>query len=334
MNLIIMPKTHQDWLALPAHFKLPPILAMGGEERAFVDEAVSEIKRRVLSSGLMEFNFDYVSAKSNSLESIVSLAKVLPVMAENRLVLVTESEAIKAENLEPFESYLKSPNPQTVLVFVFDQIDIRLKFQKLLDAQAVFYKFDHPKEREMLALIKSRAQLRGLKIDDEAVLSLFLEIGTNLLMLDRAFEKLELCLDEPVVTAKQISEQVAQTAFQDAFVLARAVVSKDRAQVARSLCELKQAQEVPLRLLGVLAWQFRVVLKARLLLDAQRSVSEIGSKLNLFGDRLDFVLKSARLLDTASQIERLKALLNLDRTLKSSRVPAWLSFDQAILTIS
>ena len=108
---------------------------------------------------------------------------------------------------------------------------------------------------------------------------------------------------------------------------------KDRVQVAKSLCELKKAQEIPLRLLGVLAWQFRIILKARLLLDEKRGGSEIGSKLNLFGDRLDFVLRAARLVNSTVQIERLKSLLDLDRTLKSSRVPAWLSFDRAVLAL-
>src|SRR3989338_71822 len=281
-----MPKTHPEWQAQLAHPILPDVLAMGGEERAFVDEAVAEIKKRVLNSGLVEFNLDIISAKSHSLESILSLARVLPVMAPARLVLVTESESIKNDDLELFEVYLKSPNPNTVLLFLFDPVDMRLKFQKLLDTQAVFYKFDHPKEREMLALIKSRAKLRGLSIDDEAVLSLFLEIGNHLLMLDRALEKLELSCEDKQVTLAQISDQIAQTALEDAFLLARSVVLRDRVQVAKSLCKLKKAQEIPLRLLGVLAWQLRVVLKVRLLLDEKRTVSEIGSKLNLFGDRL------------------------------------------------
>lgn len=328
-----MPKTYQDWVAHAAGLRPPPVLALGGEERAFMDEALAEIKKSVLSSGLTDFNLDIVSAKSVSLESIISAAKVLPVMASYRLVLITESEALKSDDLSVFESYLKAPNPTTVLVFIFDQVDIRLKFQKLLDSQAVFYKFDHPKEREMLALIKSRGRLRGLKIDDEAALSLFLEIGNSLLMLERAFEKLELSSDGQPITTQKISEQIAQTAYQDGFVFARAVVMKDRVQVAKSLCELKKAQEVPLRLLGLLAWQFRVVLKARLLLDEKRSGSEIGSKLNLFGDRLDFVMRAARLVDTPTQISRLKALLALDRSLKSSRVPAWLNFDNAVLEL-
>lgn len=328
-----MPKMVQDWLKQATNPNLPPVIAMGGEERAFVDEALAEIKKRVLSSGLADFNFDALSGKSNSLEAILSAAKALPMMASHRLVLVTESEAIKSDDLTAFEAYLKALNPTTVLVFVFDTVDTRLKFQKLLDSQAVFYKFDHPKEREMLGLIKSRGKLHGLQINDEAALSLFLEIGNSLLMLDRALEKLELSSDGRAVTTQQISEQVAQTAYRDAFVLARAVVLKDRVQVAKSLCELKKAQEVPLKLLGLLAWQFRVVLKARLLLDDKRLASEIGSKLNLFGDRLDFVLRAARLLDTPAQVSRLQALLELDRSLKSSRVPAWLNFDRAILQL-
>lgn len=329
-----MPKNYPDWLRQATNPSLPVVIAIGGEERAFVDEALSEIKNRFLGSALAEFNCDFLSAKSASLDAILMAAKNLPVMSAQRLVFVKDAEAIKSDDLSKFESYLSSPNQSTVLVFVFDWVDIRLKFQKLLDSKAAFFKFDHPKEREMLGLIKARAKARGLQIDDDCSLSLYLELGNSLLMLDRAFEKLELSCVDKRVTQQHIADQVAQTAFEDAFVLARAVAMKDRTQVAKSLCALKKAQEIPLRLLGLIAWQFRVILKARLMLDDKRSASEIGSKLNLFGDRVEFVIRAARLLNRDAQIKRLASLLDLDRALKSSRAPAWLNFDRSVLELT
>ena len=42
-----MPKPHLDWQAQLTNPKLPNILALGGEERAFVDEAVAEINGQI-----------------------------------------------------------------------------------------------------------------------------------------------------------------------------------------------------------------------------------------------------------------------------------------------
>ncbi len=317
-----MPKTYQDWQTQATNPKLPNVIGLGGDERIFVEEALEHIKSRCLSGGLVDFNFEQLSAKSVTPEQIWASASMLPVMADCRLVIVTEADAIKEEIPEKL-------NPSTVLLFIFDQLDARSKFQKSIDK--TLFKFDFPKERELPGIIRTRAKKHGLKLSDDAVNLLVMETGSSLMMLERAFEKLALIANDQIITPQIIEEQVAQTAFRDAFALSRAVILKDRAGAAKALAELKAAQEVPLRLLGVLAWQFRVVLKARLFLDEKRSASEIGSKLSLFGDRLDTVMKAARLLDTASQVKRLTSLAELDRTLKSSRAPAWLIFDEAVL---
>ena len=317
-----MPKTYQDWQAQTTNPKLPNIIGLGGDERVFVEEALDHIKSRCLSGSLVDFNFEQLSAKSITPERIWASASMLPVMAECRLVIVTEADALKEELPEKL-------NPCTVLVFVFDQLDARSKFQKSIDK--TLFKFDFPKERELPNIIRTRAKKHSLRLSDDAVNLLAMETGSSLMMLERAFEKLALISKGELISSEIIEEQVAQTAFRDAFALARAVILKDRAGTAKALSELKAAGEAPLRLLGVLAWQFRVVLKARLYLDDKRSASEIGSKLSLFGDRLDIVMKAARLLDTVSQVKRLTSLAELDRVLKSSRAPAWLIFDEAIL---
>ncbi|MES2503489.1 MAG: DNA polymerase III subunit delta [Myxococcota bacterium] len=327
-----MPKSYADWIKHLSEPSLPAILGIGGEERAFVDEALIEIKNRVLAGGMPEFNFDTVSAKSNPMTALLATAKALPIMSPLRLVIVTEADTIKADDFEIFDAYAKNPNPTTVLVFVFEQLDTRVKFQKSLDGAGRLYKFDHPRDREMLGLIKSRGLNHGLRIGDDAASLLLMEIGSNLLMLERALEKLALaCEPGAVVGAALVEAQIAQTAFRDAFTLARAVVLRDKALAAKMLAELKSAQEVPLRLVGVLAWQCRVVLKTRLYLDEKVRPADIASRLSLFGDRLEMVMKAARAMDTKAQVARLVTLSELDRALKSSRVPAWLIFDRAVL---
>ncbi|MBH1989204.1 MAG: DNA polymerase III subunit delta [Myxococcaceae bacterium] len=327
-----MPKTYADWLKQLTKPDLPRVLAFGGEERAFVDEAIEEIKSR-FQGPFDEFNREILSLRRASCEQALLAARQHPFMAKERLLLLKDAETLKEEHLPALQQYLLEKNPTTVLVLIFEQIDFRQKIPKLLDASCDLYRFDHPKDREMASIIRMRAQTRGLRLNPDAVQQLQLELGPNLLLLDRALEKLELAYQDHVVTAEQVFEQVAQISYEDAFVLARAILMGNRSQVAKSLAHLKAAQEVPLRLLGVLAWQFRVVLRARLMLDEGETAQEVGSKLHLFGDRLDFALRMAKQLDADRQIERLTSLLKLDKSLKSSRANPWLLFDQFALEL-
>jgi DNA polymerase-3 subunit delta len=328
-----MPKSYSDWQSVLQKGNLPPLMGFGGDERAFVDEALSEIRKRVLVSGLADFNHDVLSAKSVSADAIVGSANTLPVMAPLRLVEVRDADAIKGDAMGGLEAYLKSPSPTTVLVFIFDGIDVRQKFPKALDAAASVFKFEHPKEDQMLPLLKKRAQVHKLAFDAESASMLIMEVGTDLLMLERALEKLALGCEAGQVSVHDVMEQVAETRLVDAFALGRAVSMGDRKEAAICLAKLKMAQEVPLRLVGMLAWQLRQVLKARLLLDEGLGEQEIGRSLNAYGDRLRPLLSAARKWRTEVHATRLTRLTGLDRELKSSRAPAWLWLERVVFQL-
>lgn len=328
-----MPKNYSDWLSLLQKPNLPPVVAVGGEERAFVDEALAEVRKRALAGGPADFNHDVLSAKSTSLDTIVASANALPMMAPLRLIEVRDAESLRADDFDRFEAYLKSPSLSSVLLFVFDGIDVRQKFPKLLDGAGALFKFEHPREDQMLALVQKRAQKHQLHIGQEAAELLVMEVGADLLMLERALEKLALGCDLGQVTPQDVVEQVAQTRLLDAFALGRAVAMGDRKEAAIYLSKLKLAQEVPLRLVGMLAWQLRQVLKARLLLDEGMNEQEIGRSLNAYGDRLRPLLSAARKWRGEVHINRLTRLLDLDRELKSSRAPAWLWLERVVFQL-
>ncbi len=325
-------KTYLDWQKRTNTF--PPVLAVGGAERAFVDEAVEAVRKQVLSSGLADFNHDRLSARSTNLDKILAQANTLPVMASMRLVELHEAEAISADDLVALESYLKSPTKTTVLLFVFDQLDARQKMPKLLDQFAIVYKFDHPKDDQMHGLIRHRAQRFGLHIDDDAAALLTMTVGADVSMLERALEKLAIAVDGGRVSAREIGLHVTSTRVEDAFLLGRAVVLGDLKQASISLAKLKAAREVPLKLVGMLAWQLRQVLRARVMLDDRKSEQEISKTLVLYGDRLKPVMAAAKKNSTKMFASKLAALCELDLKLKSSRVPGWLWLERVVLQIS
>jgi len=325
-------KNYNDWIQIQKA-ALPPVLALGGEEKAFVEEALLKIKEKILSEGLEDFNNEVLSGKSTSLDVVVSSANTLPMMASHRLVVVKDAESLAASELNALEIYLQSPCLTTLLVFIFDSIDARQKIIKLFEKANVCFKFDHPKEDEMLSLIRKRAKHYSLHCDDESALFLLMEVGTDLLMLDRAFEKLALACQDKNITVTDVVEQVSETRSIDAFILARAVAVGDRKKAVECMAKLNMAKEVPLRLLGMLAWQLRQVIKTRLLLDKGLSEQEISRHVSIFGDRLKPVLIAARKRNLATHISRLSRLYELDKELKSSRAPSWLWLERVVLQL-
>jgi DNA polymerase-3 subunit delta len=328
-----MPKAYSDWTALCKKGIFPSVIALCGDERALIEEAIATVRKQVLSQGLADFNHDRISAKSVSISRIIDAANALPVMADKRLVEVFDVEAISAEDVELMSAYVLSPNPSSVLLFHLQGIDSRQKLVKMLDEKGFSYKFEHPSLDQMPVIAINRARAHSLSIDLEVAQLIVMETGTSLLLLERALEKLSLVAVDGRVTPFDVAEQVAQMALQDAFALARAVATGDRSKAERYLAELEMAHELPLRLVGMLAWQLRQVLKARLLLDRGMADREIGRELSIYGDRLQPILMTARKWRKEIHVLRLSRLCQLDRELKSSRATSWLWLEKMVMQL-
>lgn len=322
----------EHFLEVLAEGELPLLIAMGGPERLFLDEALGHIRRRVLAGGLADFNHDRASAKQRSADEIVSLARTLPTFAPRRLVEVHDADALAEEN-QALQRYLDDPAPETVLVFVFDTLDLRARLPKRLKKEGLLCRFDHPKERELPRLVRMRARKHGLRMSAESEEALALTVGADLGLLERALEKLALIADHEEVTLQHISEHVADTHLEDAFSLARAVAEGNRAAALESLAALERARSAPLQLVGLLAWQLRQLLRARGLLDRGMSPDEVGKALNAWGARAQALASAARRIDGDAHRARLLRLAAADQALKRSRVPAALQMHRLILEL-
>ena len=334
-----MPATPDAFLAALAKDPLPLVIAMGGAERVYVDDALLMLRTSALAGGLVDFNHDRTSARDRSFQQIAGMCRTLPVMAKRRLVEVKDAGHIKEPDFDELTAYLTRPSPETVLVLLFDDIDLRDKLVKLVDKHALLCRFEHPKEREMPQHVQRRARRHQLRLDGNAVEALAATVGADLTLLERALEKLALVAEGgagewPLITAALVEKHVADTHMEDAFAFARAVAKQQRGPALASLAALQAAREEPLRLLGLLAWQLRLVARARALLEEGRSSQGVGSELSLYGDRLSATLELAkRGRSFADHADRLALQATADGLLKGSRQPPWLIMTRLVLAL-
>src|SRR5690606_6802599 len=178
-------------------------------------------------------------------------ARTLPTMAQRRLVEVHDADALADGGMDRLEAYLAAPLQETALVFVFGQMDARGKLVKALKKhKAHLMRFEHPREKEVPALVRMRARRYKLKLEHDAVEAVAVTVGTDLVLLDRALEKLALVAEGREATLADVSEHVADTHLEDAFGLVRAIANGNRKTALTTLSALKQNRDEPLRLLG------------------------------------------------------------------------------------
>lgn len=307
-------------------------MVFSGEERALVEEAVQEVRARVLQPGLEDFNFDKLSGKQTSIEEMVGKANMMPMMASCRLVEIQDAQDMDGDE-SILESYLKNPSPTTVLLLIFDKLDMRQKLSKMLDALTWCGDFGHLQDAQLTSWIQKKSLALGLQVSGEVAELIEMVVGNDLLLIERALEKLALALNRSEVTIGDVSEHIASTRIEDAFLLGRAVAAGDRKKALEVLENLKEAREAPVKLVGLLAWQLRQITRARILLDEHSTEPEISRSLNLYGDRLRPVIAVAKRWPLAAHMNRFSKLRELDQMLKSSRAPSWLLFERTVMQL-
>ncbi len=127
--------------------------------------------------------------------------------------------------------------------------------------------------------LRARARVYGVALDESAVAALAAAVGSDLERAERELEKLRAYAAGAVIRAADVRALVAGVTEQDVFELTRAVVRRDVAGAIGTLERLLDSGEPPLRLHGLLVWQFRLLLVAagvRSEEDLERAVKRTG----------------------------------------------------------
>ncbi len=310
-----------------------PVMVVCGPERALVQAAVRHLRSAVVSGAMADFNHDRLQGKGLSVEQALACARTLPVMAPQRLVEINDAEALGAESLEKIAKYAREPCAESVLLLVASDVDGRTRAAKAFRELGCMYRYEHLDEPGLARYARDRARAIGLKLDEEAAVTLVAAVGTELLLVERALEKLELVSGAGEVRLADIEEHISQTRVESIFKLTEAIGNGKAGAALEVLGQMLDAREAPLRILATLAWQQRQLMRARGLLDEGMPGGEVARAVKVFrfADRF---LSQVRSMPAARVRAGLLVLASADRRLKSSRVPARAVMERTVIELT
>ncbi len=228
-----------------------------------------------LDEDLRAFNLDRLHASESRPEArkqlwaILDLARTLPMMAPFRLILVHGAEKLVAvlkdadggaAELAAFEAYLKAPEPHAVLALVVNEsLDRRLKASILIEKHASVVGCDTlAGSDDASSWIRAEAAKEGVRVEPGAIRLLSTLAGDDISRLRSEFERaLMFTGPDGVVTEAAVQETAGAPTSRDPWAMTRAIESGDRAAALRELALRLEAGEVPVMVLGQLAWLVR-----------------------------------------------------------------------------
>jgi DNA polymerase-3 subunit delta len=298
---------------------LPKVIALAGSERALMDDALAAIRSYGLSLDKEGLNYYRYRAGEDKLDKVVNALKTVPFLAEQKLVELHDAEKINAADGKELIEYINNPSNFSVLVVVFNKIDKRSKLFSIFEEKKSVFLFEPLSEKDTLAFIKSQAELLGIKIDQESASFLQLSLDGDMLAIRSTLEKISLVYENKSPSLDELAQNVIGDAMMDVFRLARIISEGDLKNALVELNRLRLHQENALKFLGVLVWQFRVLVHIRDCVDRGLAEWDIRKEVSVFGDRFTWMLRVAKKRNISFHINRLTRLLQCDIFLKSQK---------------
>ncbi|HKO53205.1 MAG TPA: DNA polymerase III subunit delta [Polyangiaceae bacterium] len=252
--------------------KLRPVYLLMGEERHLEGKVVQALKAAATAGGIPGLNEDQVQAQESDVESALAAARTLPMMAKRRFVLVRGLEhwepregadgKDKASPLDRLLDYAQNPSPSTTLVLLGGNLDKRRKLVTTARKDGWLVNCEALARADLPGFIERAARERGNSLDS-GVADLIAELaGPELGAVTDALERC--CLYAGVaaaVTEDVVAECVVRLRAKTVWELVAAVSKRDPGAALGALDEVYDPQDRGLRLVGLLAWSTRQMLR-------------------------------------------------------------------------
>lgn len=294
-----------------------PIIALGGEERALIDDVLTFLRQETLDKENQELNHHKLLASEIEITQVVNALDTMPFLGSLRLVELHQAEKLTQAEESILLEYIKNPCTSSILVLIFNKVDKRNKFISALNNHGFFFSIESPGENALVSLIIEYGREQKIKINQKIAHFLALILDKDLLLIKAYISKLGLLFENQEITLDQIQEHINQNGEPDVFLLVRMISEGKLADSLFTLNQIRSKQENALKFLGLLAWQFRTLVHIRYCLDQNMPEHEISKTVAIFKDRFSWMANIARKKNMEFHTNRLAKLLECDAAIKT-----------------
>ena len=195
------------------------VFFLHGEEDHLKEEATAAIVAAHLDPATRDFNFDQLRAGDVEPETFASILQTPPMMAEWRVVVLRDAQAIatQARLRTAVEEVVANP-PRDVALIITATLPERSRAQiwERLKRAATSHEFTPLAAADVPGWLIERAQEQGVEIETSAARSLAAAIGSDLGVLAQELEKLiEYVADRRRISASDVSAMVGSVPRQN-----------------------------------------------------------------------------------------------------------------------
>ncbi|MAG12147.1 MAG: DNA polymerase III subunit delta [Parcubacteria group bacterium] len=295
--------------------------ADGFRSHEHVVRTIESFREKRDPQGYNVFVFDVNDAKSAEIWEAISSA---PFMAEKKMVVVKHLFSVKSEFEDELRERLASLDSREDLVLLLHSEGDKFRNSLFKDVMKLKYaqEFIPLKAPEIMGWIAERLDGHGVTIESNASSLLAKSYTEDMWSLSRLVDQLVAFVkseSRAIVTKADCEVFLPEVIDDNTFHFVDAINAKDHGRALSLLDQQWQSGKTPIEVIGLLLWQWRVMLKVRALLDEQPKLrgKEIAKELKLHAFVADKTARLVRDVDVNHVLGQYNQLMRLDESAKS-----------------
>lgn len=279
-------------------------------------------------------NFNHYEGRNIDVKELIDLCETMPFFADRRVVLLEDTGFFK-NKCDELADYMKELPDYLCLVFVEDEVDKRSKMYKAVKSCGRIGEFARQDEKTLMQWAAGILKREGKNITQRDMELLLTMTGIDMGNLRMELEKLITYTgDRNVVTRADIQEVCTTQTQNKIFDMVRAVTEKNQKRALDLYYDLLTLKEPPMRILFLLAKQFRQLLLVKEYTEEGVAQPEMASRLGV----PSFVVRNIAFCARSYRISELRQavtdFVDAEEAVKTGRLQDVLSVELLIVKYS
>lgn len=239
-----------------------PAYLLYGEEAYLKKQYKDKLTKAMLPES-DTVNYAYYEGKGTNPAELIDRAETMPFFADRRLIVVENSGFFKNATPE-LADYIKNMPETACFIFVESEVDKRGKMYKAVKDKGRAVEMGRQDEKTLLYWLAGMVKKEGKQIKESTARYLVAKTGTDMENLEKEMEKLfSYTLGQTEITVQDVDEICTTQVTNKIFDMVEAVAAKQQKQALDYYYDLLALKEPPMRILYLLARQFKLLMEVK-----------------------------------------------------------------------
>lgn len=297
-----------------------------GTNRVRIEEQVNSLVKDYLGE-VDDFNRIVMDYNETTVEQLIEEAQTLPFLSDKKAIIIQNAyvftsirtKNVVEHNVDLLLKYLENKDDDTLLVFSIqsETLDNRKKITKMIKSKADFFLVGEMNESELRDYIAYEINKEQVEYDPSVITMMIERTGIHYDTVKQELEKLLLYVDTHI-TPLDIEDVISKSLEQNVFLLTDYLLKNKKEKAVMLFRDLMLQKEEPIKLLGLIAGQFRLFYQTKILKREGLSPDNIAKRLKVHPYRAKLAYQSVDRYQLEYLLDKMVLCRDMDYQFKSS----------------